>query len=413
MPTKRKRTRIAPKIENCTKYPAGKFTLTLREVTESKDGYSWSTWLVQGWKENEKWKRKKFKEKRDAETFIFRKQVELKNMRGVANTVITRLTQNQIDQAEAAFLALGDRYTLKDAVSYYLENFCDPDFKISIRDARKKFLEGKEREGVRDRSIVQLNSVTTRFESFVENCDLHEVTSNDVARFLKSIRAKNGVDPASQKTWNNYRADLSSFFNWCRDPQRNWIVSNPVEHISKFKRIDRDLPSILTPNEAKKLMKFVVEFEGGKMTRYFALALFAGIRTGPDGELMKLAFHEERERLIDMKRRVIHIPPNVSKTNQKRQIVIRDNLFSWLTVSNPEILPKNHDRFIKKIRKEHSLSHDVLRHSFFSYHIAAFRSVGDAAIEGGNTEAVVKKHYLNLATKIEGEEFWAIYPECV
>ena len=44
-------------------------------------------------------------------------------------------------------------------------------------------------------------------------------------------------------------------------------------------------------------------------------------------------------------------------------------------------------------------------------HVAAFKSVGEAALEGGNTEAVLKKHYLNLATYTEGDEFWCIVPE--
>jgi hypothetical protein len=57
------------------------------------------------------------------------------------------------------------------------------------------------------------------------------------------------------------------------------------------------------------------------------------------------------------------------------------------------------------------LGHDVLRHTFFSMHVAKHKSVGEAALEGGNTEAVLKKHYLNLATYTEGDEFWGIVPE--
>jgi hypothetical protein len=37
--------------------------------------------------------------------------------------------------------------------------------------------------------------------------------------------------------------------------------------------------------------------------------------------------------------------------------------------------------------------------------------VGEAALEGRNTEAVLKKHYLNLTTYTEGGEFWGIKPE--
>jgi len=107
---------------------------------------------------------------------------------------------------------------------------------------------------------------------------------------------------------------------------------------------------------------------------------------------------------------VIHIDPEISKTGEYRQVTISPNLKAWLERSAPEILPTNHDRLVKAIRAEKKLTHDVLRHSFFSYHVGAFRSVGDAALQGGNSESVIKKHYLNLTTRTEGEAFWRIAP---
>lgn len=411
MPAKKKRTRTAPKTADATKYPAGAFTLTLREISEQKDGFTWATWLVQGWREGDAWKRRKFKDRSDAEAFIYRKQVELANDSGASHRVVTRLDEDQVKEAEDAFHRLGSRYSLREAVDYFIRHFCEPDFKITIGDAKRKFLEGKEREGVRERSIRQLESTVSRFEGFLPaGVHVHEVTAEDVERFLRGLRAKGGVEKATRKTWNNYRADLSSFFNWCGDTQRRWIADNPAGRVKKFKKLDRDIPETLTVEQAEALMRHVEGHAGGAMVRYFALALFAGLRTGPEGELHKLARHPDREKLIDLKTGVVHILPEISKTGQKRQVTIRPNLRAWLESSASEILPPNHDRMVKAIRREMKLSHDVLRHSFFSYHVAAFRSVGDAAIEGGNSEGVIKAHYLNLTTRTEGEAFWKIAP---
>ena len=41
-------------------------------------------------------------------------------------------------------------------------------------------------------------------------------------------------------------------------------------------------------------MEYVAEHEGGILAKYFALALFGGLRTGPNGELQKLALHKDR-----------------------------------------------------------------------------------------------------------------------
>jgi len=105
------------------------------------------------------------------------------------------------------------------------------------------------------------------------------------------------------------------------------------------------------------------------------------------------------------------IKPDISKTGQYRQVIIRPALAAWLTRYGLDILPTGYDRHLKAIRKEMQLGHDVLRHTFFSIHVAKHKSVGEAALEGGNTEAVLKKHYLNLATYNEGDEFWGIVPE--
>jgi len=390
-------------------------TLTLSEREESKSGYTWKTYLVQGWQEDGKWKRRKFKKLRDADAFIDQKQVELKNAAGAKHFLTTHLTEEQAREAEDAFYRLGDRYDLREAVDFFLAHYCNPDFKIAMKDAKNRFLGAKENV-IRPRSIRQLDSTLTRFEKFVENRHVHEVTSADIERFLKSIRAKDGVNRASKKTWNNYRADLSSFFSWCCDGVNGWIGSNPVKRVAHYtpKQIREDRsseePEILTTKVAEKLMSYVADYSDGKMVRYFALALFAGIRPGPEGELAKLATHPDRDKLIDLKRGVITIPAKVSKVREKREILIRPNLKAWLQKSSSEILPTNHDRMIKKIRKDNSLSHDVLRHSFISYHVAAFRSIGEAALEGGNSESIIKKHYLNLASVSEGQLFWGIIP---
>jgi hypothetical protein len=66
---------------------------------------------------------------------------------------------------------------------------------------------------------------------------------------------------------------------------------------------------------------------------------------------------------------------------------------------------------MKQARKHFQLSHDETRHSFISYHVALHRSVGDAALQAGNSETVVKKHYLNLRPREEGETFFSIHPD--
>ena len=43
-------------------------------------------------------------------------------------------------------------------------------------------------------------------------------------------------------------------------------------------------------------------------------------------------------------------------------------------------------------------------------HVAKFRSMGDTALQAGNSEAIIKKHYLNLVSPEEADAFWKIMP---
>ena len=253
--------------------------------------------------------------------------------------------------------------------------------------------------------MFQLKSTLGQFERFVENNYVHEVSERDVERYLKSLRARDGTDAASRKTWNNYRADLHLFFAWCADKQRRWVSTNPAADVGRF-QIDRSHIEVLSEEQARILMNSVADFKAGKLARYFALALFAGVR--PGGELEKLAANPL---LIDLQNEVIRITEAISKTRKSRQIKIRPNLFKWLTQYSGEILPTNCDRELKAIRKRFHLSHDVLRHTFISMHVGAFKSFADAAIESGNSEKIIRGHYLNTSSFKDAQRFWSIAPE--
>jgi integrase len=148
----------------------------------------------------------------------------------------------------------------------------------------------------------------------------------------------------------------------------------------------------------------------GFLVPFFALALFGGIR--PDwkhGEISKL-----RPRDIDMASAVIRIEPDVSKVNEKRTLKIQPNLALWLQKypieKYPQIPPRNVDRVLREVRQQFGLGHDVLRHTYISMTVGAFRSVGDASLQAGNSEAVIRKHYLDLKSTEEADQFWRIVP---
>jgi len=148
----------------------------------------------------------------------------------------------------------------------------------------------------------------------------------------------------------------------------------------------------------------------GKLVPFAMLCLFAGIR--PDlyeGEISKL--NPEHVRLGTG---VIFIEPEVSKVRMKRAITILPNLAAWLSAHPLEklpIMPRGFRRLRLKFRKQFDLSHDMLRHTFISMFVGKFRSLGEAALQAGNSESIIRKHYLDLKTTAEAEEFFGIVPQ--
>lgn len=377
--------------------------LSVKQITCREHGTEYQTWMLDGYVNGNRI-RIRCKDEAEASMRKSEKETEAINAERSSRFIQTRLTSVQLNEAEACFDRLAPKYTLTEAVDFFFKHFHQPDFQISVSDASTKFrtaLEGQ----VRDRTLVQLKSTLGMFERFTDNRNVHEVTGDTVEDFLNSLRARDGVNKASRKTWNNYRGDLHLFFEWCAKKQQRYVTSNPAAD-SKRHRIENGHIDVLPLKKSRDLMKHAAEFKGGKLAHYFALALFAGIR--PGGELEKVAEHPE---LIDLDNKVIRITAEISKVGKPRQIKIRPNLRKWLERFTGEILPINSDREIKAIRAKFKLTHDVLRHTFISMHIGAFKSFADAAIESGNSESIIRDHYLNTSTLAAAKHFWKIEPE--
>ncbi|MEP6668647.1 MAG: hypothetical protein ABJF10_05810 [Chthoniobacter sp.] len=121
--------------------------LTIREIVERKDGYSRKTFLVQadGTAEGGHG-RKKFKTLVEAEAFTDLKSVELTNAQTTLNSIITRLSKSQVQDAESAFNRLGVRYSLAQAGEYFLRHFVPPVNPVCLTDALDNFLEARRHE---------------------------------------------------------------------------------------------------------------------------------------------------------------------------------------------------------------------------------------------------------------------------
>jgi hypothetical protein len=379
---------------------------TLKRVQLTENGFTYETFRLVGWLNGERIRRQ-FKSRDEALGEKNRLEVQAANS-GEITARNTRLSSAQLADAEAAYARLGPR-SLSEAVAWYLANYRPPQVATLIEIATAAFLADRANHA---RAIVLRGYRHTMkdLDTAFAGRSVHEISTADVSAFLVARKV-------GKKRFNNLRGELHTFFAWCKTAPRGWTSENPVTAIPAF-RIAHGVPEILTAQKAAEIMAYVETYTGGLrelpagcLAPYFAICLFGGVRPAfDDGEIAKLAKSPDS---VNLALGTIRLSPDQSKVKAVRQITIQPNLRAWLErfpLNKFPILPLGARRMIAEIRQKFGIGQDVLRHSFISFHCAKFKSMGAAALEAGNSEAMIRRHYLNVVTESEAVAFWRIAP---
>jgi len=370
---------------------------------ENRNGVT--SWRVAGWLHGVRI-RKNFptREEAAAEKSV----LELKAVQQNAGmrSVMTFLSDAQLREAEDAFRRLeGQTKPLMFHLDYALTNYRPPTHEKPVDEAVTAYLAVKETEQVQ--SLISSAMLTTikrhmaALKKTFPGITVADLTAAKLTPFLQ--RGKPCL-----KTYNNRRGLVSTFLKFCE--QQEWMATNPIKKVPYY-RISRRRGSAkaISAVQAQELMTYLEGFKGGRLVPYFALCLFAGIRPClRTGEMLRL-----KPGHIDLETGVIRVEPDVSKVKELRRVCIQPNLAAWLRAYPldrfPIIIP-NLQKIRARIAKRFGLTHDVMRHTFISMHVAKFRSIGEAALQAGNSESIIKKHYLDLKSKEEAEQFFGIVP---
>lgn len=361
---------------------------------------------VTGWLDGKR-VRKNFPNRAEAEAERQVLEIQLVQKETGIRTAATRLTDDQLHEAETVFRLLTAQVrSLSFFVEFALANYREPERQKMLSDAIADYIAAKEHEFAQDQlSIPQMDRIRwelNRLEKNFRKQAVAELTSPRLVEFLE-------VGRPGMKTHNNRRGILSTFFKYAF--QRGWVAENPIPKVPHFRiRRKRGQAQTLSLAQVKAVMEFAETHKGGIWVPYFALCLFAGIRPGvPNGEITKF-----KPESVDLDAGIIHISADVSKVREPRKIVIQPNLAAWLRaypLKKFPIIPGNFKKRRQKFAKQLGLTHDVLRHTFISMFVAKFRSIGEAAIQAGNSESIIRKHYLDLKSPEEGAAFFDILPK--
>jgi integrase len=355
--------------------------------------------------------RRFFSKESEAKEFIA-KTLETRVQEGHEAFILTpalrleaRKCQEVLDKAAEK---AGRRLTLTEAIGYFLRHALPQGGTRTFSDAKTAFLANRKAKNLKPRYIVNLESQFRQLESEFAVKRVNTITSPDLEEWLNQQKW-------APKTKNNYVVTLRTFFDFCQ--KQKWCADNPGEQLEKIAS-DETVTGILTVTEAARILEAAQRFPD--VLPAIAIQLFAGLRRS---EVCALDWSE-------IKDDVLFVTAGKSKTRTRRVVSIQPVLASWLQPYRRikgRVFEKSVDGYNEQIRDvieeanqigakqtppwpPIQRSHNCLRHTCASMHLAHFGDENLTAFQMGHSAEILHTNYKGLVTRDEAAAFWAIKP---
>jgi integrase len=356
---------------------------------------SWkqNRWLLDGIRNDQgKRIRRFFDTKEAAGTWLanHREKSLVEGRAGLSFTDAQRADARRAQSELAAFKGA----TLTDAARHYADFLRRIERTVPISELVALFLAAKKADGRSTRYQIDMKSRLKDFTGRFGDRLATTITTRDLDDWLRALK----LGPQSRV---NHRRVLHALFNFAC--AQEYARENPVAKTERPKILAKE-PGIITPTQLLALLV------GADPTLRPAIAIsaFAGLRPA---EVHRLTWDA-----INLGERLITVSAQTSKTASRRHVQISDNLLLWLMLSpsrTGRVSPSNERKLFLAARKTAQIKNwpsDALRHSWVSYRFAVTGDAARTAAEAGHDQAILHRHYRALATKAEGERWFAILP---
>lgn len=287
--------------------------------------------------------------------------------------------------------------TITEAVDYYVKHVLLFRTAPTVREIVTKLVEEKQKGNRRPATLIELKHRLGHFADAYGDRHLSEITGDELSTWIQIV----AKSPFSQR---NYRKKLIQL--WRYGIRKKWCVENVAEETER-PELDETVPGILTAEQCTRLLEHAPDFD---MMPYCVLGLFCGVRTD---ELSRLMWRD-----VSLAGRTVTIGPKVAKKRRQRIIQLNDTAVAWLTSyakhAGLVVDPRNQRKRFDAWRAAAGIKawpDNALRHSFGSYHLAAYGDeMKTAMLMGHRNPDILHQHYKALVTKADTERFWALRP---
>ncbi len=295
--------------------------------------------------------------------------------------------------------------SLTEAVDHYVQHVLAFRNKPTVSALLTEIIQAKRATGRRERTIRQFSCLCQRFAETFGERRLSTITPGEIRDWLGDKQVHHGRDlgPISRI---NYLVAIGNLFNY--GVKHGYCDRNPVKLIDRPSHEKGDI-NFLAVEQVVSLLLHAEKYE---LVPYVALGVFAGLR--PEKELRALDWSK-----VSLSEQTIRIDASLAKTRQRRVIEIGEALVAHLAPYAKRrglVVDVGEQEFRtrwEKCRKDAGIvpwPHDVMRHSYATYSVAAFADIGKLALQMGNSPQVIHANYKGLVSRADAERFWALRP---
>ncbi|MGI8435938.1 MAG: tyrosine-type recombinase/integrase [Chthoniobacterales bacterium] len=368
--------------------------------------------FVLNYREAGKRKRKFFETRKEADAEAALKDAQLKKSGTEGASISSRLREMAKKCADrlSAHSKTADateHFTIADATEHFLAYLAATKKSRTAAELVGELLAAKQADRASVRYLSDLKHRLNRFSADFNGHVVATITSAQIDDWLRGLvisSSKSKSVNVAPVTRNNFRRVLIVAFNFAKG--RGYCLANPAFTTAKAKVVDAPV-RILTAKETTRLLNAATE----ETLPYFAIGAFAGLRSA---ELARLDWSN-----VDFESGLIEVTAKKSKTARRRFIKMQPNLVAWLApyrLHTGSVLPINARKKLEAVRKVAKLVGESwpdngLRHSFASYHLAAFHNLDALALKMGHTGTdMIFDHYRELVKPKAAEAYWNIKP---
>ncbi len=385
---------------------------TKPHVKKWKWGSPQTSWVVDGLRDQNGTRKRKFFPSRDAaDAWLAERRPELKNQ---GRSALGMSDRQRVDAVKALALLAPFGATLTEAAEAFADRARVLSRTVTFAKLREEYLNAQRADR---KSAQYLTDIKHRLLRVGKTFDARPVASIETRELDDWLRGLSAPAEGSQSpiSRHNFRKVMRTAFEFA--VSRGYARDNPVVKTAEVK-VDHPTPGILKPHEIAAILAEA----DSSIIPALALSAFAGLR---DAEVGRMTWDR-----VDLAGGHVKLDAAIAKTSSRRLIPISENLRAWLT---PHVKKSGSIRpttsvcsplyraaraaALKRLTKDKIAApnlkewpHNALRHSFVSYRMALVTNAAQVAEECGHSVQVMKTHYRELVTKKEAEAWFAIAP---